>query len=203
MSEAALQHRPVTLRKQREENGPTCCSRRRGTLHLAALSQIGQAAGVPRGPPLSKASLSSACSHRPGHRRRRSGWTRPTLVVPRPVLPPSGATPLREQWWCGPAWGGSREQEAPPLAPVLPLSPGSLSGAVSGAVRWDTPKACGSGSKPHSAHPPPAEQAPWGAADSSGRAWGPVLQGVHGHVGHFRGLSVLAKEPGALKLWGL
>lgn len=127
----------------------------RGTLHLAALSQIGQAAGgSTRSPSLEGLTLLCLQPHaRPPEAALRVD--EPTLVVPRPVLPPSGGNPpAGEQWWCGPAWGAPEETGGPPLAPVLPAKALGASQVQSpGPFRWDLPKACSSGSKPHSAPP--------------------------------------------------
>lgn len=203
MSEAALQHRPVTLRKQREKNGQHAAV---AAGHPAPGSPVPDRAGcggvheVPlsRRPhsPLPAATRQATGGGAQGGRADTGGpeasaaaiWGQP---------PRWGAVVVR------PGLGGSRGDRRPPACTCAARQgPGGLSGAVSGAVSLGPPEGLQlwvqASLRPTHLR---LSKLPWGAADSSGRAWVQCSKVSHGHVGHFGGLSVLAKEPGALKLW--
>lgn len=188
MSEAAFQHRAAQVTARGEERQHAAGSWAPCTWQPCPRS--GRLRGVHEVPSLEGSTLLCLQPHaRPPWRRRSGVDLLATLRSWRPVLPPSGATPAGEQWWCGPAWGLQRRQR--PLPPVLPAKALGASQVQSpGAVRWDLPKACSSGSKPHSAPPTSAEQAPWGAAGCPGWAWVQVAQGVPRARGHFGAFSV-------------
>lgn len=144
----------------------TCCSGGGAPCTWQPCPRSGRLRGGPRGPPLSKASLSSACSHTPGHRRRRSGWTSRHWWSRGQCCRHLGATPpLGSSGGAARPGGLQRRQEAPRLHLCCPPRPWgplrcSLRGRFAGTSR--RPAALGPSLTPP--HPPPAEQAPLGCS---------------------------------------